>query len=166
MYKVKRLISRARSHKFTSRRPNSFETRVSGLYGWYRSHVLPSLCSRRATWLLTFPMVAKRRPDGSNWGVPNDRSPLRSCFLITLSERQQTIMEKNTEVLLQVPCAETSTWTTASVLLAPKLKPRNRSKVCVRYAQKKDFASLSSSATDGVSSSPFPTKNVPKMWKR
>ena len=72
-------------------------------------------------------------------------------------------MKKNTEVLLQVHCAETSMWTTASVLLAPKLKPRNRSKVCVKYAQKADFASLSSSATDGVSSSPFARKNVPKM---
>ena len=56
------------------------------------------------------------------------------------------------------------TWTTAaSVLLAPKLKPRKRSKVCAKYAQRADFASLSSSATDGVSWSPFPRKNVPKM---
>ena len=47
-----------------------------------------------------------------------------SCANYAL-QRQQTIMKKNTEVLLQVPCAETSTWTTASVLLAPKLKPRN-----------------------------------------
>ena len=85
--------------------------------------------------------------------------------LSTPCKRQQMIMKKNTEVLLQVQCTKTSTWTTASVLLAPKLKPRNRSKVCVKYVQKADFASLSSSATKGVSSSPFPRKNVPKMWK-
>ena len=35
-------------------------------------------------------------------------------------------MKKNTEVLLQVPCAETSAWTTASVLLTPKLKPKEQ----------------------------------------
>ncbi|XP_068712745.1 uncharacterized protein [Montipora foliosa] len=32
--------------------------------------------------------------------------------------------------------------------VSTKLKPRNRSKVCVKYAQKADFSSLSSSATD------------------
>ena len=80
-------------------------------------------------------------------------------------KRQQTIMKKNTEVRLQAQCTKTSMWMTASVLLAPKLKPRNTSKVCIKYVQKVDFTSLSSSATKGVSSSPFPRKNVPKMWK-
>ena len=73
--------------------------------------------------------------------------------LSTPCKRQQMNMKKNTEVLLQVQCTKTSTWTTASVLLAPKLKPRNRSKVCVKCVQKVDFASLRSSATNGVSES-------------
>ena len=95
-------------------------------------------------WLLTLLMVAEQGPDSSTfWSTEWQFTPLEKfphrAGLITPCRRQQLIMKKSTEVLLHLRSTKTSTWTTASVLLATKLNSRNTSKVCVKYVQKKQI---------------------------